>query len=273
MTTAADPSNAWPRAKDDRDALHRWLQRHGIAHTCVVSPHLDDAVFSLGELLQWPHFRSRSVMTVFTQARADSDARHSVAMGFSDPLVEFAARRQEDELAMQRLRMPFTHAGAFTDRFTPEVAHSLAHRILAEALRAGASAAQTLVLLPAGAGGVLGPVPRLMRRLRRLPMGCPPHAEHAWVRDGLQQVFKRSDARLGYYAELPYLWGDNVAALQGRLSATAGQPLQTLRIVPDVTRKLALVSAYASQVASEFGVKEAFQRRSLALPEAIVLPG
>ncbi len=258
---------------DDRRALHRWLQRHGIVHTCVVSPHLDDAVFSLAELLQWPMLRSRSVMTVFTQARADSDARHSVAMGFSDPLAEFEARRLEDELAMQRLQMPFTHAGAFTDRFTPEVAHALAHRMLAQALHAGASAAQTLVLLPAGAGGVLGPLRRLARRVRRLPMGCQPHAEHAWVRDGLQRVFKRSDARLGYYAELPYLWGDNVAALEHRLAAAAGHPLQTLRIAPDVTRKLDLVRAYASQVVSEFGEKEAFQRRSLALPEAIFLPG
>jgi hypothetical protein len=273
MTAAADPTHASLRPNDDRDALHRWLQRHGIVHTCVVSPHLDDAVFSLGELLQWPHFRSRSVMTVFTQARADSDARHSVAMGFSDPLTEFEARRHEDELAMQRLRMPFTHAGAYTDRFTPEVAHSLAHRILAEAQHAGASAAQTLVLLPAGAGGVLGPARRLMRRVRRMPMGCPPHAEHAWVRDGLQQVFKRSDARLGYYAELPYLWGDNIVTLQARLAAAAGHPLQTLRLAPNVTRKLDLVQAYASQVASEFGVKEAFQRRSLALPEAVFLPG
>jgi hypothetical protein len=258
---------------DDREALHRWLQRHGIVHTCVVSPHLDDAVFSLAELLQSPLLRSRSVMTVFTQARADSDARHSVAMGFSDPLAEFEARRQEDELAMQRLRLPFTHAGAHTDRFTPEVAHALAHRILAEALHAGASAAQTLVLLPAGAGGVLGPMRRWMRRVRRLPMGCQPHAEHEWVRDGLRQVFKRSDARLGYYAELPYLWGDSTAALESRLAAAAGHPLQTLRIAPDVTRKLALVRAYASQFASEFGEKEAFQRRSLALPEAVLLPG
>jgi hypothetical protein len=134
------------------EALRQALARQRIARVCVVSPRLDDAAFSVAEFLRAPGLPPREVYTVVTAARADSDARHAVAVGFADPLCEFEARRKEDRDAMALLGVSFEHGGAEVDRFTPEVAASTATRILARAALTQVPNDRLLVLLPAACG-------------------------------------------------------------------------------------------------------------------------
>ncbi len=254
------------------DALTQALARQRIARICVVSPHLDDAAFSLAEFLRAPGLPPREVYTVFTQARADSDPRHALAMGFSDPLHEFEARRREDIAAMTLLGVAYEHGGAEVDRFTPAVAESTAARILTRAAAAGVPNDRLVVLLPAGAGGTLNAAQRLWRRVRRRPFGCQPHAEHEWVRDGLWPRLLSAGTHVGLYAEIPYLWADSVDALLDRVRSPALQTFTAFRLSTDAEWKLDVARCYRSQYESEFGVKAAYQRRTAALPEAVLLP-
>jgi LmbE family N-acetylglucosaminyl deacetylase len=254
------------------DGLAQALARQRIARVCVVSPHLDDAVFSVAEFLRAAGLPPREVYTVFTAARADSDAQHTLAMGFSDPLREFEARRQEDIDAMTLLGLDFEHAGAEVDRFTPQVAESTVARILARAALAQVPNERLLVLLPAGAGATLGAAQRLWRRIRLQPFGCPPHAEHEWVRDGLLSRFVSAGVQVGLYAEIPYLWAEPIEALLGRVRCLIPQPFSAFRLPTDPTWKLRAVRCYRSQYRSEFGRKVGYQQRTLAMPEAILLP-
>jgi hypothetical protein len=254
------------------EALRQALARQRIARVCVVSPHLDDAAFSVAEFLRAPGLPPREVYTVFTAARADSDARHAVAMRFADPLCEFEARRKEDRDAMALLGVTFEHGGAEVDRFTPEVAASTATRILARAALTQVPNDRLLVLLPAGAGATLGATQRLWRRILRRPFGCQPHAEHEWVRDGLWPHLLSVGVQVGLYAEMPYLWVDSVDALLARLRGPASQTLMAYRLPTDPVWKLEVARCYRSQYQSEFGTKVDYQQRTIAMPEALLLP-
>jgi hypothetical protein len=256
---------------DGLAALLAWMQARELSHVCVVSPHLDDAAFSVASLLH--ALPSRSVLTVFSAARADSPDAYSRATGFQDPLAEFAARRQEDQQAMQLMGCAHAWVDAFTDRFdTAAVQHTV--DTLAQWLKSqGLSWRQSLVLLPVGAGGVPTPWRRLFKRLRREPMGCRPHAEHEWVRDALRVSLPGYGASLAYYAEVPYIWGDRSEHIVERLQkAQPSSTWQVVRIKPDVSWKLGVARTYASQLAAEFGHSEAFQRKTIAAPERLYLP-
>jgi hypothetical protein len=254
------------------EALANELARRRIARICVVSPHLDDAAFSVAELLRAPGLPPRDVYTVFTAARADSDARHAQAMGFPDPLREFEARRKEDTDAMTLLGVAFEHGGAEVDRFTPQVAESTAARLVAKAALAQIPTDRLLVLLPAGAGATLDAAQRLWRRVLRQPYGCQPHAEHEWVRDGLWPRLLSAGVQVGLYAEIPYLWADSVEALRARVRTSTQQTFSSFRLPTDAPWKLTVARCYRSQYESEFGIKLGYQLRTIGIPEAVLLP-
>ncbi len=257
---------------NDLQAVQHWLQSHRVKRVCVVSPHLDDAAFSLATFLQLQGLPERVVTTVFTQARLDSDDRHSKAMGFANPVEEYEARRQEDRRAMAMMKVGSLHAGAFVDRFTAEVAVSVTEQIKTHAEAAGLQPQQVLVLLPVGAGGHVGSFRRMWCRLRRRPAGCAPHAEHEWVRDGLLAPLRHAGMQLGYYAEVPYIWADEAQRLQGLVHKLTQHAHATFSFAVNADQKLAVIRAYHSQYADEFGDKEHFQRRTVVAPELLFLP-
>lgn len=257
---------------DGERAVRSWMRDRGITHIVAVSPHLDDAAFSLAHLLTVPDFPARRVHTVFTAARKDSDARHSLAMGFADPLQEFEARRREDQQAMARMGVAYTHGGLEVDRFDAEAIRGTVTRLLDDARSDGADPRGVLCLLPAGAGGVLGTWQRAWRRLRRLPAGCQPHAEHEWVRDGLLKPLAAAGAHVGLYAEVPYLWGESVDALQRRLPASPDGDWGAVLVPPNASFKLDVAACYRSQIESEFGHRRSFQLRTIGVPEVVFLP-
>lgn len=250
-------------------SLDAWLQAQGVTRIAVVSPHLDDAAFSLASLLADRRLPPREVWTVFTQARPDSDATYTRATGFTDPVQEFAARRAEDRAAMTLLGVAHVHLGAQTDRFTPDVVQAIAARLAALA----STERPVLVLLPAGAGGTIDGFERLKRRVLRRPAGCRPHAEHEWVRDGLRPPLSTAPGVLtGYYAEVPYQWADRREDILARLQALDAAPLAIQTVRSDIEIKLAVARAYRSQFEIEFGHREGFQRRCLAGDEWLFLP-
>jgi LmbE family N-acetylglucosaminyl deacetylase len=91
-----------PPAVDDRraDAVHR---SRGAGILVLISPHLDDAVFSCGEALA-AHPGS-VVVTVFAGTPADGAQRTEwdARCGFANAAEAVAARRAEDERALARL--------------------------------------------------------------------------------------------------------------------------------------------------------------------------
>jgi hypothetical protein len=253
-----------------------WMLARGITQVIVVSPHLDDAVFSLAGWLD-PSTPgactvAREVWTVFTSTRADADARHAHAMGFADPLQEFAARREEDIAALHALNLPWHHAQAQADRFTANEAQRVMNTLLQHVQQQGHAHAQTLLLLPAGAGGRLSTGRHLWRRLTRRPSGCGVHDEHVWVRDGLWPLATQAGLVVGAYGEVPYLWADDVAQLTQRVSQRHGEPLQAFRLRVDGARKMGYIRHYRSQFESEFGTKPGFQQRTAAVAELLLLP-
>lgn len=255
---------------DQLPELRGWLQAHRIQWICAVSPHLDDAAFSIATFLSEPGLPPREVWTVFSATTAAGDLAYAQAMGFADPLQEFEARRAEDRAAMALLKLPYVHVGAVATQFDAQAAAALVASIRDAAL-SRAEQGRTLVLLPAGAGAELGTTARLWRRLMRQPMGCRAHAEHEGVRDALAAAFG-DEVDVGYYAECPYLWSEGPEHLGARLRARVGPALQSFAMHPKVDLRLAVARAYRSQFVSEFGESPSYQRRSMEAPEWLFLP-
>lgn len=246
--------------------LKDYLRQHAIHRIIVISPHLDDAAFSLAAFLQLPDLPQREVITVFTEARADSDSQHTRAMGFENPLIEFKMRRQEDKAAMDMMGVPFVHLGVEADRFTEVVVDEVIDRALG-----GKNAGNALVLLPAGAGGVLSKFERVWRQLMRRPMGCPSHGDHERVRDEIGRACVARQAKLGFYAEVPYQWASSPKSMVKTIKQICQSNFLSIHIRPDVDNKLAVAKAYTSQFRSEFGGKLSYQKRTMAIPELLFL--
>jgi LmbE family N-acetylglucosaminyl deacetylase len=121
-----------------------------LAPLLIISPHLDDAVFSCGELCAaLPH---TTVLTVFAgtpehpERLTDWD-RHC---GFETAGQAMEKRRREDETALQRLAalphwLPFLDA-QYTDPAAPETAAGIADAVLAFVTRFRPAA----VMMPLG---------------------------------------------------------------------------------------------------------------------------
>ncbi len=259
--------------------IEAWMRRRGVGWICAVSPHLDDAAFSIATLLAHPALPAREVWTVFSSTTADGDMAYAKAMGFDDPLQEFEARRDEDRDAMRMLGVPFRHLGVAATRFDATSAAALVDEVRAGARQHGGRA---LVLLPAGAGIEPTEARRLWCRVIRRPVGCRPHAEHERVRDVLAAGLASGRAAdsgaeadrclVGFYAEVPYLWSQGPRRLEARLRALVGRRLDGFAVAPRVDFKLEVARAYRSQFVSEFGDQPFFQRRSLSGEEWIYLP-
>lgn len=262
---------------DDVHPLNAWMRQHRIGWICAVSPHLDDAAFSIATFLALPSMPPREVWTVFSATTADGDAAYAKATGFAGPLEEFEARRLEDQEAMRLLGVPYRHVGAVASAFGDAQAQTLAKQIDDAGVRY--SPQRALVLLPAGAGVEPTAWQRVWGRVRRQPVGCRSHSEHERVRDSLAAALLAAQAPaaqpscvVGYYAELPYLWSQGPQRLHRQLQAQVSQPLLAFSVAANVDFKLDVARAYRSQLEPELGDRTFFQRRTLASPEWLFVP-
>ena len=250
-------------------ALAKWIANRGIAEVVVLSPHLDDGVFSAHSVLTIAQLSRRVLATVFSDAPALGQSNWAKVTGFSSTGEEFAARRIEDLEAAKFLGADCLHLGEYAKNWSPEAAQRVTRR-LAESL--SVVPRHSLVLLPAGAGGVVTSVQQWLRRARRIPMGAPQHGEHLMVRDGLLEPLAALGVRLGLYAELPYVWSDKLADLRLRVSALSNQNLDLIEVEPDLDAKHAAACFYRSQLVPILSRKLAYQRRVLSHRELYFLP-
>ncbi len=233
----------------------------------MVSPHLDDAAFSLAGLMGRVTVPVH-VHSVFTAADAASDSAWAQATGFADATEEYAHRRDEDRAAMERLGVPFSHGGLAFGRTTDAAAEGMTERALAQV-----SAARTLALLPLGAGRTLSRGEKLLRRALRRPYGSPVHSDHVWVRDRLGAALAgREDIVTGYYAELPYLWANSARGLAARAAGLIAGPMVRVTHRPDADARLAVAACYRSQLVPILGENPAYQRKICTAPEIVFLP-
>lgn len=249
--------------------VRSWLEQQEIDRVIVMSPHLDDAVFSIGGFLSvWRD--QAEVITVFTEGGAGENDAWARATGFADSVAEHLARRQEDALAMSRLGCRFRHLG-----FRPGEMNegSVAQTVNAMAQARPDGLARALVLLPAGAGGPppSTPLAQLAWRMLRRPWGCMPHGEHELTRDLFWRALAGSRARRGFYAELPYIWSQSNSTLQEHLRRATGCYTDLVEYRHDTSEKMRLVELYQSQLTPIFGPSPAYRRRVLERAECLLM--
>ena len=252
----------------DAEAVEAWLHEHGIQRIVIISPHLDDAVFSLGGLLGAVAHRC-TVLTVFTEADPAGPTEWARMTGFEDPVLEYAARRAEDPRAMAMLGCKWVHGGACVG----QLEHTCARQLLDSLVTTEPASRDCLILLPAAAGG-LRPhtkLQRIARRLLRQPLGAPLHAEHRLARDVFWRILDPAVMRIGFYAELPYVWMQGDRALWAHLSACFQVELENVRVRSEVDGKLQAARNYRSQVPIVLGKRETYQRKVLGRDESIFL--
>jgi len=246
-------------------SIVRYLQRSGIRRVVIVSPHLDDAVFSTSGLLLSAVAPRCEVMTVFTEGSTEADPSWAQAGGFADTLAEHHARREEDRQALARLGVACVHLGFRPGGFTPEGAALVADRIALPGAAAAPSPGRVLCLLPAGAGLPAGRqrLLGLYQRLTRCPRGVPAHPEHLEVRNRLLPHLRRPGLQLGFYSEFPYRWRDWRWSLTARLGRVCGYPVRRYVGRPEPAAKLAAVALYRSQLSLVFGATREEQMRRI----------
>lgn len=249
--------------------VRSWLEQLGIERVIVISPHLDDAVFSVAGILSACRERAE-VITVFTEGSAGQNDTWARMTGFADSAAEHLARRQEDAQAMNRLGCGFHHLG-----FRPGEANerSVAEAVDAMTRNRPDGLSRTLVLLPAGAGGPTPstPLSRLAWRLLRRPWGCMPHGEHELTRDLFWHALAGGRGRRGFYAELPYAWSQTTSALQSRLQGSMGCKTNLVEHRHDTSEKVHLVELYQSQLVPIFGPNPVYRRRVLDRAECLLM--
>lgn len=248
-----------------------WLKKQGIERICVVSPHLDDAVYSVCGLLQSDAGSQCLVTTVFTEADPTSDSSWALVTGFRDSTQEYQARRKEDQAAMDHLGVNWKHVGAAPSNWSTPRAMALAQELTKK------DTGPVLVLLPAGAGGPPpGRIGAFWRRCMRQPFGSPPHAEHCAVRNSLLasllQIETNKVVFVGFYAEIPYMWSDTVTGLCDKLKLLYPHALSPYWLRPKITDKLAVASQYVSQLVPILGESVEYRKRTLGHDELYLLP-
>ena len=249
--------------------LGSWLDQLGIERVIVISPHLDDAVFSVAGILSTCGDRAE-VISVFTEGSAGQSEAWARVTGFTDSIAEHMARRQEDALAMNRLGCRFRHLGCRpgeVDEISVDQTVDAMVQAWPETL------ARTLVLLPAGAGGPAPstPLARLAWRLLRRPWGCMPHGEHELTRDLFWHAMTGRQVRIGFYAELPYAWAHSNGALKEHLHRALGCQTDLVEYRHDTSEKMRLVELYQSQLTPIFGPNPAYRRRVLERAECLLM--
>lgn len=247
------------------NSIVRHLERSGIRRVVIVSPHLDDAVFSTSGLLLSAAAPRCEVMTVFTEGSTQSDPAWAQAGGFSDTVAEHDARREEDRAALARLGASCVHLGFRPGRFTPDAAARVAERIAAPKTESEPDRGRVLCLLPAGAGLPAGRqrLLGLYHRLTRYPRGVPAHPEHLEVRNRLLPHLQRPGLQVGFYSEFPYRWRDWRWSVRARLGKLCGRPVRRYVERPDPEAKLAAVALYRSQLTLVFGATREEQMRRI----------
>jgi hypothetical protein len=213
----------------------------------LVSPHLDDAVFSCSALVE----RSEPVDVVTIFAGAPDPPRQGWwdrDCGFASSAESVPERLREDEAAFAGTR----HRRRYLDLLELQYIENRPggeSDVIESAIRDWITEHPGgTVALPAGAGCSMRLVDRWLRRLRRQSCSFGQHVDHLLVRDAGLGSLKGSDATLLLYEEVPYLWGAPADRQAERVAARVGRSSKLLELSVDRGRKAERIAAYASQI-------------------------
>ena len=246
-------------------AVADWMVRHRRSRLVVLSPHLDDAVYSACSILSTTVHRE--VVTVVTEGRAGVSTAWSSLTGFPDSATEHRARRAEDEAVLRELGVAPRHLGACTDD----------RKGIFESIRIYMAGLEPEIdriawLLPAGAGRQHSRAARLFARVSRRPLEDGPHPEHVQVRDAATRTLARQPAALwGYYAELPYAWQQSLAGIERRLPWPDQARPGFFSADPDPAAKRVAAAGYLSQATVALGADTDAQTRFCSRQEVFLL--
>jgi LmbE family N-acetylglucosaminyl deacetylase len=227
----------------------------------AISPHLDDAVFSIGGLLAQTAAAGEQVVlaTVFTRsvlAPTGFALACQLDKGLGSEVDYMALRRREDQLAAERLGLESPlHLGL------PEAPHrgyDSAEELFA-ALRADDSA-------PMAVAEALGRLLEQMAPDRVLcPLGIGAHVDHLVVVEALERL----DVATERWRDVPY-----VLCLDADPRRGPGALPTNLSELPvslseaELERKLDACAAYATQLGFQFGGEQSMRRAVRALAGA-----
>lgn len=245
------------------------------ARLVVVSPHLDDAALSCGELLSRPGRAATAVvLTLFTECSAPRTLSAGAYLRQCGVPADragrlYADRRGEDSAALDRLGVRWAHAGLEDALFRKRedappgwrvAARAAAGRLLPELLhvyptyrwhvargrvspRDAGVVARVASLLDAEVAreGALGPVVLVA------PLGVGGHVDHVLARDAARDAGRRAGTPVLHYADVPY-------SLQASPDPgfTARHALRQVPLGGSGRAKQELVRQYATQAAALF---------------------
>jgi hypothetical protein len=213
----------------------------------LVSPHLDDAVFSCAAFVERPE--PLDVLTVF--AGAPDPPRQGwwdAQCGFASSVESVPARLREDEAGFAGT----SHRRSYLELLELQYAGrrtSVERKRLADRAREWlAENRGGTVAVPAGAGCSQTRTARWRRKLLRRRCSPPQHPDHVFVRDVVLEVVVPTGAEVLLYEEVPYLWGESGDGEAARAAARLDRRAELLVVDVDRGRKAERIAAYASQI-------------------------
>jgi len=214
----------------------------------LVSPHLDDAVFSCEALVAQP--QPIDILTVFAgEPEPPRRGWWDETCGFESSAESIPARRLEDEAALagtshRRLYLELLEL-QYADRRTPDDERTIADAI-GEWL---ARFPRGTVAVPAGAGRRQRRLSRFRDRFRDSSVEWPQHPDHLFVRDAALKGLVDSDATPLLYEELPYLFGMAADEAVERVARRHRWRAEPIVVEIDRRRKSERIAAYVTQIA------------------------
>jgi LmbE family N-acetylglucosaminyl deacetylase len=211
----------------------------------LVSPHLDDAVFSCEALVG--RAEPLDVLTVFT-GLPDPAQRGwwDLECGFEDSTEGMTARREEDAAAFAGTPHRRSYLDLLERQHAPRGDPRARARVAEEVGRWIGAKPNGTVALPAGAGCPTDRLARWLRRLRRERCSPPQHPDHVLVRDAALSAPREETANVLLYEEIPYLLGHPADREVARVAS--GRHIEPIAVEIDRTRKARRIAAYASQI-------------------------
>ncbi len=214
----------------------------------LVSPHLDDAVFSCAALVE----RTEPVDVLTVATGAPDPPRQGwwdVECGFGSSAESVPARLAEDEAAFAGTAHRRSYLDLLELQYQERRTGADRERIV-DAVRTWATAnTGAAVAVPVGAGCSPRRASRLLRRLARRDCWPPQHPDHVFVRDTVVAALAASEIRLLLYEEVPYLLGEPGDAEAARVASRLGRAAELVVVDVDPVRKAERIAAYASQLA------------------------
>jgi LmbE family N-acetylglucosaminyl deacetylase len=215
----------------------------------LVSPHLDDAVFSCSAVVE----RAEAVDVLTVCAGSPDPPRRGwwdEDTGFSSSAESMPARLREDEEAFAGTPHRRSYLSLLELQYVDGARSDDERRTIAAAVGSWVSENQSAtVALPAGAGCRSRPLVRRLLRLLSRPCHPPRHPDHLFVRDAVLPVLRdKPEAKVLLYEELPYLLGGSADREAQRVAAGGGWDAEPIVRAIDRSAKAARIAAYSSQV-------------------------